>query len=795
MNKIIRKQQFSEKVFCLEVEAPLIARSCRPGNFIIVRVDNHSERVPYTIAKSDPVKGTLTMVIQEVGRSSTKLCQLNEGDEIVDIVGPLGTPSHIENYGTIICAGGGIGIAAILPILTALKQAGNRVISVLAGRTKELVIMVDDVKKYSDEVIIMTDDGSYGEKGVITVGVEKVIQREHVDKVLAIGPPIMMKFTSLLAKKYGIPNDVSLNTIMVDGTGMCGACRLTIGGKTRFVCIDGPEFDGDLVDWDEMFKRMGTFKDIETSPNPSEGGECLAENKSGNEVQGKSGDCCDSEKNKSANNDENTSSPTAHLSEELGGADWRTTLRKELKPKERTAIERVKMPELDADYRAKTRLEEVNIGLTPEMAMQEAKRCLDCPKPSCVEGCPVNIHIPDFIKNIERGDFLEAAKILKETSALPAVCGRVCPQEKQCESRCIHLKMNSPAVAIGYLERFAADYERESGHMALPDVAPSNGIKVAVIGSGPAGLSFAGDMAKRGFEVYVFEALHEIGGVLKYGIPEFRLPNKIVDVEIDNLRRIGVHFQTDTIVGKTISIEDLKEKGFKGIFVGSGAGLPNFMGIPGENAINILSSNEYLTRVNLMDAANPETDTPIIMGKKVLVIGGGNTAMDSCRTAKRLGADVTLVYRRSEAEMPARLEEVKHAKEEGINFLTLHNPQEYKADEKGRVCAAVLDVMKLGEPDASGRCRPELTGETVTVECDQVIVAVGVSPNPLVPKSVKGLELGRKDTIVVNEQMQSSQPEIFAGGDIVRGGATVILAMGDGRRAAANMAEQLLAEK
>ena len=795
MNKIIRKQQFSEKVFCLEVEAPLIARSCRPGNFIIVRVDNHSERVPYTIAKSDPVKGTLTMVIQEVGRSSTKLCQLNEGDEIVDIVGPLGTPSHIENYGTIICAGGGIGIAAILPILTALKQAGNRVISVLAGRTKELVIMVDDVKKYSDEVIIMTDDGSYGEKGVITVGVEKVIQREHVDKVLAIGPPIMMKFTSLLAKKYGIPNDVSLNTIMVDGTGMCGACRLTIGGKTRFVCIDGPEFDGDLVDWDEMFKRMGTFKDIETSPNPSEGGECLAENKSEKEAQGKTGDKNNAENGAANCQEENTSSPKAHVSEELEGADWRTTLRKELKPKERTAIERVKMPELDADYRAKTRLEEVNIGLSPEMAMQEAKRCLDCPKPSCVEGCPVNIHIPDFIKNIERGDFLEAAKILKETSALPAVCGRVCPQEKQCESRCIHLKMNSPAVAIGYLERFAADYERESGHMALPDVAPSNGIKVAVIGSGPAGLSFAGDMAKRGFEVYVFEALHEIGGVLKYGIPEFRLPNKIVDVEIDNLRRIGVHFQTDTIVGKTISIEDLKEKGFKGIFVGSGAGLPNFMGIPGENAINILSSNEYLTRVNLMDAANPETDTPIIMGKKVLVIGGGNTAMDSCRTAKRLGADVTLVYRRSEAEMPARLEEVKHAKEEGINFLTLHNPQEYKADEKGRVCAAVLDVMKLGEPDASGRCRPELTGETVTVECDQVIVAVGVSPNPLVPKSVKGLELGRKDTIVVNDQMQSSQPEIFAGGDIVRGGATVILAMGDGRRAAANMAEQLLAEK
>ena len=774
MNKIISKKQFSEKVFCIEVEAPLIARSCRAGNFIIVRVDKNSERVPYTIAKADPEKGTLTMVIQEVGRSSTKLCDLKVGDEVADIVGPLGTPSHIENYGTVVCAGGGIGIAAILPILTALKKAGNRVISVLAGRTKELVIMVDDVKEYSDEVIIMTDDGSYGEKGVVTVGVEKVIQREHVDKVLAIGPPVMMKFTSLLAKKYGIPNDVSLNTIMVDGTGMCGACRLTIGGKTRFVCIDGPEFNGDLVDWDEMFKRMGTFKNEESLANrAAEPGHTAAD-------QGKKdGEEC------ALGADKKTSEGVAAAVNEAEP--------EALKPKERVAIPRVKMPELDAEYRAKTRLEEVNIGLTPEMAMQEAKRCLDCKKPSCVEGCPVNIQIPKFIKNIERGNFLEAARVLKETSALPTVCGRVCPQEKHCESRCIHLKMKSPAVAIGYLERFAADYERESGQVALPEVAPSNGIKVAVVGSGPSGLSFAGDMVKRGYEVYVFEALHEIGGVLKYGIPEFRLPNKIVDVEIDNLRRLGVHFQTDTIIGKTISIDELKAKGFKGIFVGSGAGLPNFMGIPGENAINILSSNEYLTRVNLMDAANPDTDTPIIIGKKVLVIGGGNTAMDSCRTAKRLGADVTLVYRRSEAEMPARLEEVKHAKEEGINFLTLHNPKEYKADENGRVCAAVLDVMELGEPDASGRRRPVETGKTITVDCDQVIVAVGVSPNPLVPKSVEGLELGRKNTIVVNDNMQSSRPEIYAGGDIVRGGATVILAMGDGRRAAASMAEQLKA--
>ena len=785
MFRITNKKQFSEKVFCLEVEAPLIARSCKPGNFIIVRVDDRSERVPYTIAKSDPEKGTLTLVVQEVGLSSTKFCQLNVGDDVHDIVGPLGNASKIEKYGTVVCAGGGIGIAAILPILTALKQAGNRVISVLAGRTKNLVIMVDDVKKYSDEAIIMTDDGSYGEKGVVTVGVEEVIKREHVDKVLAIGPPVMMKFTSLLAHKYGIPNDVSLNTIMVDGTGMCGACRLTIGGKTKFVCIDGPEFDGDLVDWDEMMKRMGTFKGVEKED---------MDNYERHLHHGEETKSC------AAFNTAETATPSPCDGNEPEeslidrSAPWREELRKKMTAKERKQIERVKMPELDPVYRATTRTEEVNKGLTLDMAMGEARRCLDCAKPSCVEGCPVNINIPSFVKNIERGHVLDAARVLKMTSALPAVCGRVCPQEKQCESKCIHLKMKEPAVAIGYLERFAADYERESGRGVLPEVAPSNGIKVAVVGSGPSGLSFAGDMVKKGYEVYVFEALHEIGGVLKYGIPEFRLPNRIVDVEIDNLRKMGVHFMTDVIVGKTITIEELESKGFKGIFVGSGAGLPRFMNIPGENLINVMSSNEYLTRVNLMDAANPDTDTPINIGKKVIVVGGGNTAMDSCRTAKRLGADVTLVYRRSEAEMPARLEEVKHAKEEGIHFLTLHNPKEYLADSNGCVRAAVLDVMELGEPDASGRRRPVVTGKTETLECDQVIVAVGVSPNPLVPKSVAGLELTNKNTIVVNDNMQSSRPDLFAGGDIVRGGATVILAMGDGRRAAASMSKKLIAQ-
>jgi len=783
MNLIVRKEQFSEKVFLFEIEAPLIAKSRKAGNFVIVRVDKKGERMPLTIAGADIEKGTITLVVQQVGLSSKKLCMLNEGDNVADVVGPLGNPTHIENFGTVVCAGGGLGIAPMLPIIQALKAAGNRVLAVLAGRSKDLIILENAVRASSDEVIIMTDDGSYGEKGVVTVGIEKFIEQEHIDKVFAIGPPIMMKFSNLTAQKHNIPCEVSLNTIMVDGTGMCGACRLTIGGKTKFVCIDGPEFDGALVDWDEMFKRMGTFKreeldELEHFEEHLDHGEKTEKVDMTNDI---------------VMDDDPTNDTIEVLTDNK--AEWRMTLRKSMKPKERMAIPRVIMPELDPVYRATTRTEEVNTGLTKEMALTEAKRCLDCPKPTCVEGCPVNIDIPSFIKNIERGQFLAAAKVLKNTSALPAVCGRVCPQEKQCESKCIHLKSGGQAVAIGYLERFAADFERESGNISLPEIAPANGMKIAVVGSGPSGLSFAGDMVKKGYDVYVFEALHEIGGVLKYGIPEFRLPNAIVDVEIENLAKMGVHFQTDVIVGKTITVEELEKQGFKGIFVGSGAGLPNFMNIPGENAINIMSSNEYLTRVNLMDAANPTTDTPLNPATNVLVVGGGNTAMDSCRTAKRLGANVTLVYRRSEAEMPARLEEVKHAKEEGINFLTLHNPIEYIADEKGAVKQAVLQVMTLGEPDASGRRSPvPVEGKTVTLDVDQVIVAVGVSPNPLVPKSIQGLELGRKNTIAVNDQMRSSRPTVFAGGDIVRGGATVILAMGDGRRAALSMDKQLRGE-
>ena len=753
------------------MEAPLIARSRRAGHFVIIRVDANSERVPLTISAADIEKGTITLVVQQIGVSTHKLLALNPGDCIHDVVGPLGRATRIENYGTVVCACGGVGAAPMLPIAEALKKADNRVITVLAARNKDLLILRDELAQWSDEVIIMTDDGSAGQQGVVTVGVEQVINRETVNKCITIGPAIMMKFVALTTAKYNIPTEASLNTIMVDGTGMCGACRVTVGGKTKFVCVDGPEFDAHAVDWNEMLSRMKSYKAEEAEAMERYKGERL-------EVRGERDEITKSRDH------EITITPV----EPFNGL-----------PKDRVAIPRVQMPELRPEVRVKSLHEEVNQGLTFEQAITEAHRCLNCKNPTCVQGCPVNINIPGFIKKLETGDVLGAAAVIKESSSLPAVCGRVCPQEKQCEANCIHLKMKHPAVAIGYLERFCADYSNShqplavSSQKAEGSKLKAESPKIAVVGSGPAGLTFAGDAAKYGYEVHVFEALHEIGGVLKYGIPEFRLPNAIVDTEIDGLRALGVQFHTDTIIGKTISINELEERGFKGIFVGSGAGLPRFMNIPGENLNGVLSCNEYLTRVNLMDASNPATDTPLLYGKNVAVIGGGNTAMDAVRTAKRLGAEhAMIIYRRSEEEMPARIEEVHHAKEEGIEFMTLHNPIEYHADENGRVCEAVLQVMELGEPDESGRRSPvPVEGKTVTIPVDLVIVAVGVSPNPLIPSSVSGLEISKKGTIVVNDHMQSSIPTIFAGGDITRGGATVILAMSDGRKAAAAMHEFL----
>lgn len=761
MNKIVSKRFYSENVVEIVVEAPLIARSRKAGHFVIVRVDQHGERMPLTISDADVKRGTITLVVQRIGVSSSKLCALEVGDTIADLVGPLGKATDIRKFGTVVCACGGVGAAPMLPIAQALKAAGNRVITVLAARNKDLIILHEQLAAVSDEVIVMTDDGSMGKKGLVTEGVEQVINREQVDKCVTIGPAVMMKFVALTTKKYGIPTEASLNTIMVDGTGMCGACRVTVGGKTKFVCVDGPEFDAHEVDFNEMLSRLGQYKSTEVVAYETYHAHSTTTD-SGHEIASES---------ISQNIDFQDVAPF------VGTA------------KDRVAIPRVKMNELEPAARVQSLYQEVNQGLTFEQAVTEAHRCLNCKKPTCVDGCPVNINIPGFIKQLEVGNVLGAAQVISESSTLPAVCGRVCPQEKQCEAQCIHLKMGHEAVAIGYLERFVADHASvkvESGKVRI-------GKKVAVVGSGPAGLAFAGDMAKNGYDVTVFEALHEIGGVLKYGIPEFRLPNRIVDKEIAGLRALGVHFETDTIVGKTISVDELMSAGYAGVFVGSGAGLPRFMGIPGENLNGVMSCNEYLTRVNLMHAASVESDTPILKAKNVAVIGGGNTAMDAVRTAKRLGAErAIVVYRRSEDEMPARVEEVRHAKEEGIEFMTLHNPIEYHADETGRVKEAVLQVMELGEPDESGRRSPiAVEGKVVVLPVDLVIVSVGVSPNPLIPSSVNGLEISCRGTIVVNDQMQSSIPTLFAGGDIVRGGATVILAMSDGRKAAKEMHDYL----
>lgn len=469
---------------------------------------------------------------------------------------------------------------------------------------------------------------------------------------------------------------------------------------------------------------------------------------------------------------------------------WREELRSRLAPKERTAIPRARMAELDPKWRVKCSLE-VNEGLSLEQAVLEATRCLDCPDPGCIKGCPVHNDIPGFIKHVENRDFQGAMEILNKTTVLPAVCGRVCPQEKQCEASCIYNKMKKEPVSIGSLERYVADYERNVGKVSeIQCEATPLPFKVAVIGSGPSGLSFAGDMRRRGYQVTVFEALHLFGGVLKYGIPEFCLPNHVVDSEIDKLKRIGVEFVKDCFVGKSISYDDLHKMGYKGIYVATGAGKPRLMGIPGENLPGVMTANEYLIRLNLLGTEAIGRNTRSLKEKYVAVIGGGNTAIDAVRYARRAGAEkAMIIYRRGMEEMPARAEEIRHAVEEGVEFHTLCNPIEYIADENGFLKSMIVQKMELGEPDESGRRSPvAIPGATEEIPVDIVVVSVGYLPNP--PESLPMVDMTRQGGIVVDENsMKSSASAIYAGGDIVRGPATVILAMGDGRRAAKAMSE------
>ena len=783
MNKILAKNQLSDHVYSFVVENEQIARNSRPGNFVTVRADINSERIPLVVADSDKKQGTLTLVVQEAGLSSTKFCQLGKEDEIFDVVGPLGTPYPISKVGTVVCIGGGVGIVALVPVAKAMKNAGNRVVSVAAAPTKTRLVMSEEMREASDELIVMTDDGSEGKQGLAVDALNEILAKEQADRIVAVGSGAMMESVCKVAKENNIPVDVALNAIMVDGMGICGSCRLTIGSKTRFVCIDGPFFNGTDIDWKEVETRGNIYSKMENA---------ALENIGIHLHKGVRLEQTDKEKPQIEKPIDNGAENDSIEELTDRNAAWRETLRKSMKNKDRMSIKRNPMPMVDMHMRTHDRIQEVAQGFTLDMAMSEARRCIDCAKPTCREGCPIHMNIPAFIKNIERGEILAADKVLKHYSSFSAICGRVCPQEKQCEGHCIHVKMKDAPVAIGPLERFVADYERQSAKKVNWKVAPANGIKVAIIGSGPSGLAFAGEMAKKGFEPHVFEALHFLGGVLYYGIPQYRLPDEIVNHELSVLRTLGVKFHTNCLVGKTVTIDQLREQGFKGIYVATGAGKPKFMNIPGENAIHILSANEFLFRINVMDADRPNSETPLFIGKKIIVVGGGNTAMDSCRTAKRLGADVTVVYRRTFEEMPAGRDEIEQAQEEGIHFMNLHNPQRYIIDDDGKVKAAVLDIMKLGEPDESGRRRPVNTGETITIECDEVIVAVGVQPNPLVPQSIEGLKEGWAHSIEVDEDGKSNIADIYAGGDIARGAATVVLAMGDGRRAAAKMAEHLL---
>ena len=448
------------------------------------------------------------------------------------------------------------------------------------------------------------------------------------------------------------------------------------------------------------------------------------------------------------------------------------------------------MPSQDPNVRNKN-FQEVALGYTEEQALDEAQRCLNCKNKPCMTGCPVMVHIPEFIAEVAKGNFEEAYQIISHTSALPAVCGRVCPQENQCEKYCVRGKKGDP-VGIGRLERFVADWHNANCH-TLPEKPASNGHRVAIVGSGPAGLTCAGDLARKGYEVTVFEALHLAGGVLVYGIPEFRLPKSIVQKEVDGLKALGVTIATDTVVGRTITVDELmEEQGFEAVFIGSGAGLPMFMNIPGVNYKGVFSANEFLTRINLMKAYKPNSDTPIVHPKKVAVVGGGNVAMDAARCAKRLGAEVYIVYRRGMEELPARKEEVEHAEEEGIIFKTLNNPVEILADENDNVNKIRCIQMELGEPDASGRRRPvEIPGSEFDLDVDCVIMALGTSPNPLIKDTTKGLEINKKGGIVVNEDGLTSKDNVYAGGDAVTGAATVILAMGAGKTAAKAIDEAL----
>jgi homotetrameric NADPH-dependent glutamate synthase len=758
MYRIVRREAFSDTTFLWEVLAPDVAKAAKPGHFVMVRLHEGSERIPLTVADYDREKGTITMVVQALGKTSREMMDgYREGDTFDDFVGPLGQPQHVTKAGHVVLVGGGLGVAPVYPQLKAFKEAGNRVTGVIGFRSKGLIFWEERFSKYCDELVVCTDDGSYGKPGFVTGALKELCLAEKPDLVVAIGPLPMMSACVETTRPFGVKTMVSLNAIMVDGTGMCGSCRVTVGKEVKFACVDGPDFDGHEVDFKELLTRQKRFKGQEAAASQDYAHVCNLEKQ---------------------------------LFQE-GKHNYKKI--KELAPHQ------TRMPERDAKVRSGT-FDEVNLGYSLENAMKEAERCIQCAKPTCISGCPVQIDIPRFIRHVLVRDLDGALSVINEASIFPSVCGRVCPQETQCEAQCVIAK-KVESVGIGRLERFVGDHAHARA-VSAPKGTRRLG-KVAVCGSGPAGLSAAADLVRYGCLVTVYEALHVVGGVLRYGIPSFRLPREIIDREVARLVEMGVQIETNKVIGKTFTVAQLmEEKGYDAVFLGVGAGAPSFLGIPGEFAGQVYSANEFLTRVNLMGGDKfPYLDTPITLGKSVVVIGAGNTAMDCLRVAKRLGAPlVRCVYRRSEAEAPARVEELRHAREEGIEFFFLHAPVEIHTDAEGSVRGMKVEEMRLGDPDEKGRRKPIPTGVFRDLECDTVIYALGTKPNPIVTRSTPGLLLNKWGNIAADDGKDTSTqatnlPGVFAGGDIVTGGATVILAMGAGRRAARSIGAYLSSGK
>lgn len=749
MYEIISKRLLnSHEIYRMEIHAPWISLSGKPGQFVIVIPNENGERIPLTISDIVYQRQSVVIVFQVVGETTRQLAEMNEGDDLYTIVGPLGRPSElIEKHEKgelkrLLFVAGGVGIAPVFPQVKWAFRQGIPTDVIIGARSKDLLFYEDELRAVCQNLHIMTDDGSYGEQGLVTAKVDELCTKGvEYSHCVAIGPLPMMKFVALTTKKYDLPTIVSLNCMMVDGTGMCGACRVRVGDEVKFCCVDGPEFDGHLVDFDEAARKLKT-------PDARRYRIATAE----------SGHKC-------------------NLAPAVEAAVSET--KKRQKPREQ-----------DPKVRARN-FDEVSFGLTEHQVLVEASRCLQCKKPRCVEACPVGINIPRFIQNIKEENFNQAYITISHDSALPAVCGRVCPQETQCEGSCV-MGVKAEPIAIGALERFVADNHRAKSKPQSP-CYPA-GRKVAVIGSGPSGLTCAGDLAKHGYQVTVFEALHHAGGVLVYGIPEFRLPKqRVVEPEIENLRRLGVEIRTNVIIGKSITIDQLfEDMEYDAVYIASGAGLPKFMGVKGETLIGVISANELLTRTNLMHGYDEQYDTPIYLGKKVIVVGGGNVAMDAARTALRLGSEVTVVYRRGQEDMPARREEVHHAMEEGVQFMFQTAPVEILGNVDGTVRALRCVKMAMGEPDEKGRRKfSPIENSECDVEADTIVAALGTSPNPLIRTTTPGLDCETWGGIKADENGQTSRKLIFAGGDAVSGAATVILAMGAGRKAAKAIMEAL----